>query len=55
MQDFFTMGGYAFYVWSSFAFGIACIAYLYTSAKLSFNKKFKEVSIWQIRQKKDKV
>ena len=55
MQEFFSMGGYALYVWSSFVFGIACIVYLYTSAKMSFNKKFKEVSIWQARQKKAKV
>ncbi len=52
MQEFFSMGGYAFYVWSSFGFSIAGLIYLYLASKSSFKKKFNEVSIWQIRENK---
>jgi len=54
MQEFVAMGGYAFYVWSSFALSVFGVVYLYVSAKSSFKKKYKEVSVWQIRHKKQK-
>jgi len=50
MQEFFQMGGYAYYVWSSFAFGILGISYLYYSAKISEKKNFNIAKAWNLRK-----
>lgn len=52
MQEFFNMGGYAFYVWSSFGFSIAGLVYLYFASRSSYKNKLKQVTIWQAREKK---
>ena len=54
MQEFFNMGGYGFYVWTSFGLGIASVVYLYYDAKWSNAKKMKQVKIWIARQQKNK-
>ena len=50
MQEFINMGGYAFYVWTSFALGLVSVIYLYFSAKNLHTKKLKEVSLWNARE-----
>lgn len=50
MQEFINMGGYAFYVWSSFGLGVLSVVYLYSAAKSSNEKKIKQVRAWIARQ-----
>ncbi len=50
MYDFFNMGGYAYYVWSSFAFGVLGIAYLYFSSKQAEKRNFNIAKTWNLRK-----
>jgi heme exporter protein CcmD len=50
MQEFFHMGGYAFYVWMSFGLGAAGIIYILLAANLYTKKKRDEVSQWLMKQ-----
>lgn len=52
MQEFINMGGYAFYVWTSFGLGLVSLVYLYVSARSLHTKKLKEASVWIVRQNK---
>ena len=52
MQEFLNMGGYAFFVWASFGFGLVCLMYLFFAAKSSYKKNVADVAIWQTRENK---
>ncbi|MBT8142845.1 MAG: heme exporter protein CcmD [Gammaproteobacteria bacterium] len=54
MQEFFAMGGYALYVWSSFGISLLGIVYLYFEARKYHKKQQRLVRYWLHRQSKKK-
>lgn len=46
MSEFIDMGGYAFYVWSSFGLSLIGILYIYFSARNYSAKQHDEIRSW---------
>lgn len=52
MSEFLNMGGYGFYVWSSFGFSLLGLVIIYVSAQAYDKKQHEEIHAWIKRNKK---
>lgn len=52
MNEFLNMGGYAFYVWSSFGLSLLGLIIIYFMAKSYDKKQHDEIRTWIKRSKK---
>jgi len=55
MSEFFHMGGYAFYVWSSYAIGLTALAVIILVSRSEHKKMLRKLKGKMIRQRNDQL